>query len=465
VGTEGYVPPEGPGTSSADLFALSMVLYEMHTGKSRIDFPELPTNHEIAPTVNRDDWRELNTVICRGGSPDPRKRFENGSDFSRALSGIKDRSAAIGKKAPSQGLGFMGKMLIGAAIIGLVVVIGGIGFLFKEFANPSTVDPNRQPLTAEDLEITTPIKDIAALPAPPEPDQPIPDVPEQTQVDPTPKDPVPPAPVDPPPPKPTTSSFTVTSLPSGASVWMDGEEIGITPTPVIEAAIGEHTITLRMDGYHDWETDLSLGTRKVAIDGSLLRDHRPIKGSDWVNSQGMKFQDGPVFLAGVNRANYEEYLTANAQEARAIAVSGGVVQVKDDQARWDFCDWLTRTDRAQGFLDKNQYYHPFSPDDGRPKNSLFVMIEDRRGTLLINSNPAGAQVFHGDEIIGTTPKTVHTRFGPYAYRLSKPGFVDISLTGEVIAEDPVPAMVNLQEDGSVKFSEAFENCIGIKMVP
>ncbi len=33
VGTEGYVPPEGPGTSSADLYSLAMVLYEMHTGK------------------------------------------------------------------------------------------------------------------------------------------------------------------------------------------------------------------------------------------------------------------------------------------------------------------------------------------------------------------------------------------------------------------------------------------------
>ena len=32
VGTEGYLPPEGPGTPQADIFALGRVLYEATTG-------------------------------------------------------------------------------------------------------------------------------------------------------------------------------------------------------------------------------------------------------------------------------------------------------------------------------------------------------------------------------------------------------------------------------------------------
>src|SRR6185503_11765978 len=32
VGTEGYIPPEGPGSPGADLFALGMCLYEAATG-------------------------------------------------------------------------------------------------------------------------------------------------------------------------------------------------------------------------------------------------------------------------------------------------------------------------------------------------------------------------------------------------------------------------------------------------
>src|SRR5262245_27770647 len=38
VGTEGFIPPEGPGSVKADLFALGRLLYEAATGKDRCDF-------------------------------------------------------------------------------------------------------------------------------------------------------------------------------------------------------------------------------------------------------------------------------------------------------------------------------------------------------------------------------------------------------------------------------------------
>jgi serine/threonine protein kinase len=44
VGTEGFLPPEGPGTRQADIYSLGKVLYEISTGHDRHQFPELPTN-------------------------------------------------------------------------------------------------------------------------------------------------------------------------------------------------------------------------------------------------------------------------------------------------------------------------------------------------------------------------------------------------------------------------------------
>src|SRR5207247_1439740 len=44
VGTEGYIPPEGPGAAQADIFSLGKVLYEISTGQDRRQFPDLPPN-------------------------------------------------------------------------------------------------------------------------------------------------------------------------------------------------------------------------------------------------------------------------------------------------------------------------------------------------------------------------------------------------------------------------------------
>jgi serine/threonine protein kinase len=43
VGTEGYIPPEGPGSPAADLYALGVVLYEASTGFPPERFPDVPT--------------------------------------------------------------------------------------------------------------------------------------------------------------------------------------------------------------------------------------------------------------------------------------------------------------------------------------------------------------------------------------------------------------------------------------
>jgi serine/threonine protein kinase len=50
VGTEGYVPVEGPGSSRADIFSLGRVLYEITTGFSQRRFPEIPTSFGLDET-------------------------------------------------------------------------------------------------------------------------------------------------------------------------------------------------------------------------------------------------------------------------------------------------------------------------------------------------------------------------------------------------------------------------------
>ncbi len=85
VGTEGFVPPEGPGTPQADLYSLGKVLYEMSSGKDRMEFPEVPD--DIDPT-EWPFWLNFNRVICRACAPDLSERYQTCAEFAEALRAV-----------------------------------------------------------------------------------------------------------------------------------------------------------------------------------------------------------------------------------------------------------------------------------------------------------------------------------------------------------------------------------------
>jgi WD40 repeat protein len=63
VGTEGYIPPEGPGTPSADIYGLGVALYEASTGFSLDRFPDAPP--EWFNDAAGDPSLELHEVILK----------------------------------------------------------------------------------------------------------------------------------------------------------------------------------------------------------------------------------------------------------------------------------------------------------------------------------------------------------------------------------------------------------------
>ena len=73
VGTEGFIPPEGPSTAQADIYALGKVLYEAATGNDRQSFPELPV--EWAKAAGSEGFLELNEVILRACESEAGKRY------------------------------------------------------------------------------------------------------------------------------------------------------------------------------------------------------------------------------------------------------------------------------------------------------------------------------------------------------------------------------------------------------
>jgi tetratricopeptide (TPR) repeat protein len=89
VGTEGYLPPEGPGTPQADIFALGKVLYEAATGMDRREFPKLPQDLRDWPDAKL--VAELNAIVLRACAKDTLNRYKSAlevlNDLARLTKG------------------------------------------------------------------------------------------------------------------------------------------------------------------------------------------------------------------------------------------------------------------------------------------------------------------------------------------------------------------------------------------
>jgi tetratricopeptide (TPR) repeat protein len=75
VGTEGYLPPEGPGTPQADIYSLGRVLYEISTGMDRREFPKLP--EDLRQLGDAKLVLELNEILLRACAKDPAQRYRS----------------------------------------------------------------------------------------------------------------------------------------------------------------------------------------------------------------------------------------------------------------------------------------------------------------------------------------------------------------------------------------------------
>jgi len=83
LGTEGYIPPEGPGKPQADLYGLGMVLYEASTGTDRLDYPDLPANFDTM--AEREAFLKLNSIILKTCDNDVRKRYQTATEITDDL--------------------------------------------------------------------------------------------------------------------------------------------------------------------------------------------------------------------------------------------------------------------------------------------------------------------------------------------------------------------------------------------
>ena len=103
VGTEGYLPPEGPGSPGADLYSLGRVLYEISMGQTQEQFPELPSRLRELPDAA--GLMSLNALVVKACAPQAAKRFRSAEEFGAALAELRAEFVSAGQGTSARGTG------------------------------------------------------------------------------------------------------------------------------------------------------------------------------------------------------------------------------------------------------------------------------------------------------------------------------------------------------------------------
>lgn len=430
VGTEGFVPPEGPGSAQADVYGLGKVLYEMATGKDRLQFPELPD--ELPESANRKRWLALNQVICDICEPRVSKRtIKTSSSLADALQRLQ-----------------RGKRVVrhNGSLLASIPVVAGI-------ALAGWVIRDRLPWIQDSLGVSSPPP--SNLPAP------------------------------------IQHGFVkVLSDPEGAEVYdREGVFVDITPLKNIKMVAGGHyEFEFRMEGYHTARAEGLVIANETKIVDKVLSIYSPPKpGEEWVDNLGVHYQpmDGYHISAGYVRLHqwkrFESFLGkklgAEVIQHSESGVKRRVVLVTPALAD-DYCRWQTQQALDAGYLNDAQYISP-KVDGGfnsvamsgrskkeklRPFQCLVKKIAFAQ--MSIYSVPEGASVLINGIYKGTTPMSLgRVKPGQIELSLLLEGFRRSTQSVELKDQAQKQISVDLQRNNSVVFGKQWENSLGMRVMP
>ena len=107
VGTPGFIPPEGPGAPTADIYSLGKVLYEISTGLDRNQFPRLPDSSLLDEPDGA--FLEWNEIVLKASDDNVTHRYQSAAELQAHLALVRagksvrrllqfERSIALAKR-------------------------------------------------------------------------------------------------------------------------------------------------------------------------------------------------------------------------------------------------------------------------------------------------------------------------------------------------------------------------------
>ena len=166
VGTDGYIPVEGPNSPRADVFGLGKVVYEVMTGMDRMEFPRVPPG--LGDGADGPGLLALNAVVLKACAASRDMRYESAKamadDMEAIMAGTLGRVGRARSRRVGGGRGGDRRpWLAGVAVLLALVGAGGAWRLWRDFvpasvtatpagAAPESMAPANKPADARRAE-------------------------------------------------------------------------------------------------------------------------------------------------------------------------------------------------------------------------------------------------------------------------------------------------------------------------
>ena len=137
VGTEGFIPPEGPGKPQADIYSLGKVLYELSTGKDRHDFPDLPA--DLRDSADQSGFSEMNEIILKACASDAAQRYRSAEEMQADLALLQQGKSVKQKRATERH--WVAARKIGLGVAAVAAIIFFLSFLKDQLARERSIKP------------------------------------------------------------------------------------------------------------------------------------------------------------------------------------------------------------------------------------------------------------------------------------------------------------------------------------
>ncbi len=425
VGTEGYVPPEGPGTPRADIYSLGKLLYEICTGKDRLDFPEIDSQLSTRP--DREQLLQLNQVLVKACANDPKKRYGSAEAMRRDLAVLEAGEPPKKSRA---------KILFAMTFV-LALAVAGIWFWLERESRSSGIDlhltiqtapagalvvlgdhAQKSPATFEDLEprkyklrIMAPGYDPLEMNLDLSSKRPV-DLPAFHLVR-------------------SKGALQIKSEPADAQFSLRSEDgqvtrEGVTPQSIVDLPTGKYSLMAhRGDWWMQDEVEVQRGettNKSFAFVSAITNVTSEPSGAE-------------IFVDGKSRGRTPLRLDLPSRPHELVAHLDGW---PDEQQRIDV-------------------------DAQRENTAHFVFAN---GSVKITSAPGGATVMANGKEFGQTPLVIEeVKPGNAAYELRLAGYKATSVSGKVEPQQQTFLAARLEKSAGPASGQPFTNSLGMKFVP